>query len=115
MSGKSRDKGIEITEAQFQETVIELAQKSGFKVYHTHDSRKSEPGFPDLVLVRPPRCLFVECKREDGKLTPEQGEWLMALAGCQSLAVFVWRPTEWGEIESVIAGGMSQHQGDHCR
>ena len=40
------------TEKQWQATVTQLAQTLGWMVYHTHDSRRSEPGFPDLVLAR---------------------------------------------------------------
>ena len=54
-----------ITEAQFQARVVGIARENGFKVlrkdplqrpldlvYHTHDSRRSVPGFPDLVLCK---------------------------------------------------------------
>ena len=33
-------------EADFQATVIELAELQGWRVYHTHDSRRSQPGLP---------------------------------------------------------------------
>ena len=39
------------TEDQWQSAVIEYARLMGWLVYHTHDSRHSEKGFPDLVLV----------------------------------------------------------------
>jgi hypothetical protein len=36
-----------ISEKDFQETVLTLARLRGWKCYHTHDSRRSEAGFPE--------------------------------------------------------------------
>ena len=58
------------TEAQFQAVVIEYAELHGWRVYHTHDSRRSQPGFLDLTMVRPPRLIFAELKSEDGNPKP---------------------------------------------
>jgi hypothetical protein len=57
---------VEPTEKQFMATVIEAAQTLGWLVYHTHDSRRSESGFPDLVGVRRDRILFIEVKPRRG-------------------------------------------------
>ena len=51
-----------MSEAQFQSHVVALAHRLGWLVYHTRDSRRSEPGFPDLVMVRG-RTLFREIGR----------------------------------------------------
>lgn len=65
------------------------------------------PGFPDLVLVRPPRLVFAELKAERGRLTAEQEHWLDVLrqAGAE---VYVWKPKNWvsGEIEGALAPRM---------
>lgn len=37
-------------EKDFQQRVINLAESLGYLVYHTHDSRRSQPGFPDQKL-----------------------------------------------------------------
>ena len=47
-----------MTEKQFMAQVVELAKLKGWLVYHTYDSRRSEPGFPDLCMVRKGTCLF---------------------------------------------------------
>ena len=53
-----------MTEDRWQALVVLEARARGWRVYHTHDSRRSAAGFPDLVLVRPPRVVFAEA--EDG-------------------------------------------------
>lgn len=56
-------------------------------------------GFPDLVLVRPPRIIFAELKSDTGKLSVEQKVWLDALGACTfSTAVHVWRPKDFDDI-----------------
>lgn len=88
-----------MTERQLQDAVIETARLLGWLVYHTHDSRHSAKGFPDLCMVRGQRLLFVELKRDGKHPTTEQRQWLDRL--CRPAEVFVWRPADWkaGTIE----------------
>ena len=51
-----------VTEKQFMQQVIELARVLGFKVYHTHDSRRSQSGWPDLAMVKTGRLVLAELK-----------------------------------------------------
>ena len=107
-------KGVRVTEAAFQRAVIELAEMNGWRCYHTHDSRKSPPGFPDLTMVRNGQLVFAEMKREDGAPTDEQRAWLIGLGRVADLAedqawitpplvaVYLWRPSDWPEIEQVL-------------
>lgn len=78
-------------EAAFQVRVVELATRHGWRAYHTHDSRRSEPGFPDLVLVRPPRVLIVELKVGRRQLTRDQAEWMRLLERCTEVSAFTLR------------------------
>lgn len=48
-------------------------------------------GWPDLILVRPPRIVVAELKADKGRLTADQDAWLSDLAAC-GIATFVWRP-----------------------
>ena len=41
-----------MTEREWQAQVVSAAQALGWTTYHTHDSRRSNKGWPDLVLVR---------------------------------------------------------------
>lgn len=91
------------TEKQFMGMVIRLAEMCGWAVYHTHDSRRSEYGWPDLVLCREPVILFCELKTDDGEVKPEQEQWLARLKAC-GLDARLWRPGSWPEIEAVLTG-----------
>jgi hypothetical protein len=69
--------------------------------FHDGFSRRSEAGFPDLVLVRDGRLLFRELKTATGTLSEAQRRWIAALelAGAD---VRVWRPGDWDEIEATL-------------
>ena len=59
-----------VSERDFQRQVIELAETMGWElIYHTHDSRRSREGFPDLIMVRDGRLLALELKTETGRAT----------------------------------------------
>jgi len=91
-----------INEKQFMAQVKQLATMMKWSWYHPYDSRKSAPGFPDLVLVRPPRVIFAELKVEAGFLTPKQQEWAFALRECPGVEYYLWTPHDWPEIEKVL-------------
>lgn len=92
-----------ITEKTFMAQVIRLARLFGWRHYHTHDSRRSAAGFPDLVLVRGPRLIFAELKTDTGKLSLDQQAWLLTLGGAGATAR-VWRPRDWSAIEAELRG-----------
>jgi hypothetical protein len=45
--------------------------RDGWRRYHTWLAKHSPAGFPDEVLVRPPRLVFAELKAEAGRLKPD--------------------------------------------
>ena len=90
-----------ITEKDFQAAVINLARYTGWLVYHTHDSRRSEPGFPDLVLAKDKWLVTAELKTEKGTLTPAQTAWILALRETGN-EVYVWRPSDWEQIQERL-------------
>ena len=95
---------VAMAEADLQAAVQDLAVWRGWRSYHTFDSRRSNAGFPDLVLWRDHRLIFAELKGTKGKLRPEQAAVLEALE--QTAAeVFVWGPPEWldGSIDAALA------------
>ena len=99
-----------ISEKDFLEQVRALARYEGWLSYHTYRSTRSEPGFPDLVLVRPPRVIFSELKTENGVLTWSQQVWLDRLARCEGLETYMWRPSDWDQIVEKL----KREQGERC-
>lgn len=90
------------SERAFQASVVDLAELRHWRVWHDQDSRRNAAGMPDLILLRPPRLLFVELKTDRGRLRPEQREWLDELGRCPGVEVHVWRPGDWPTIEEVL-------------
>jgi hypothetical protein len=87
-----------MTEAELQQIIIDQAELVGWRVFHDNDSRRNVPGFPDLVLVRPPRVVFMELKSATGRLRPEQHEWMDALMRCDTIASAIVRPDHLDRI-----------------
>ena len=90
------------SEKSFMMDVKRAALSRDWMVYHTFDSRRSDPGFPDLVLVRPPRILFAELKTQGGRVRPEQQVWLDGLGRCGDVETFLWRPADWDSILETL-------------
>jgi hypothetical protein len=103
-------------EKAFMAAVLQYAGLMGWR--HFHDVATNAPracwncgrqsaaprntaGWPDLVLLRRPRVLFVELKREGEHPTTEQIAWLDDLRACGQ-DVRLWRPGDWPEIEKVL-------------
>lgn len=92
-----------ITERQLQDAVVQLAQWVGYRYYHVYDSRRSNPGWPDLILLRRERILAIELKSARGVVSVPQLEWLGALEEA-GVECHVWRPAQWsdGTIERTL-------------
>jgi hypothetical protein len=85
-----------MAEKPFQAAVLGAAARWGWLAYHTFDSRRSQPGYPDLHLVHVGLgiSLFRELKTMRGRVSPDQQKWLDALAAAGH-DVAVWRPSDW--------------------
>lgn len=81
-----------MTEREWQSEVLNAARTLGWTAYHTHDSRRSEPGFPDLVLVRD-RLIMAELKTDTGKPSTDQLRWLRLLERA-GVEVYLWQPKD---------------------
>lgn len=90
-----------MTEAQFQQRITDLCDWLGLRYHHETDSRRSKPGFPDLVIVGN-SVIFAELKTERGRVSPEQQTWHDDLKRADA-EVYVWRPSDWDFIADRLA------------
>lgn len=105
---------LEASEAQFQQTVQQYATARGWEWMHiqrainergrwrTPVSGNLGAGWPDLVLVRDGRLVFVELKADRGSVTGFQSHVLQVLGAIPKAEVYVWRPRQWDEIMEVL-------------
>jgi hypothetical protein len=112
-----------IREKDLREQIRSLVKIYGWRMAFTQYSLRSPKGFPDLVLVRPPRIIFAELKSLIGKTTPEQDAWLADLEAVASevrfikgqaeefhaalsarplVEVHIWRPADIEKIAEVL-------------
>ena len=102
-----------MTERELQGAIIDAARLLGWRVCHFRPARtlngwrtpiEGHPGFPDLVLLRPPRLIFAEL-REAGCADPGSGALAERFprSGPQ-IETYEWRPVNWesGEIEEIL-------------
>lgn len=99
-----------VPERDLMTNFMDAAGLLGWKVMHISDSRRMVnrggrveivgdadcKGWPDVFLCHPAtgRVMAVEVKKETGKLTDDQVDWLEALDDC-SVETFVLRPSGW--------------------
>ena len=93
-----------VCESCFTQQVIDLAKLRGWFVYHTWNSRHSQPGFPDLILIRPEthELLALELKREGKKATEEQELWLALFGDVRDVQSYCWTPSHWRLMEEAL-------------
>jgi len=92
------------SENRFLARVLHLAKLHGWEPYHTHDSRRSAPGFPDLILAKPGHPLLcIELKTNTGKPTMEQLQWLSVLQRVEKPQAALWRPNDWPTIVTILS------------
>ena len=91
-----------MTEKNFQGNVEKAARMLGWRHYHTYRAKRSEEGFPDLVLARE-RIVWAELKTDSprSQATPDQRKWLTALADAGE-EVYLWRPRHWEELVTIL-------------
>lgn len=94
------------SEKEFASWVKDMAAAYGWTVWYTQQSGPgrgmgphSPAGEPDLRLIRPPRVVFAELKREKGKTTSLQNEAQILLDLCPGVEVYLWKPSDRTAIE----------------
>lgn len=94
---------LDQAEAELQRNVVELAELLKLLIYHVPRpdlGLVTRRGFPDWVFTGPGGTIFVELKATDGRVRPEQVEWLDLLAEGGEI-VHLWRPEHW--LDGTIA------------
>jgi hypothetical protein len=93
-----------ISEEAFQALIVDLAERFRWLVIHNADSRRTEAGVPDLLLLGGPSgrgCLWWELKKQGGRVRPEQAAMGERLLRCgQRWAIL--RPSDWDEIVTTL-------------
>lgn len=104
---------VEVSEAEFQKAVIQLARLHRWRVMHTQPAQirpgkwvtpnSGDQGFPDLVMTHAYRgTIFVELKKDKGIVSECQWDWINALED-SGQEVHVWRPKDLHKISSRLA------------
>lgn len=83
-----------VTEAAMRSAIAELVALKGGRLFFVRDSRQAPEmtDFPDLVILLPPRVLFVELKSHRRATTAGQAEVIAMLEGCGDVDAIVVRP-----------------------
>lgn len=91
-------------EKDLQRYVMQTAKLLGWRGYHTWNSIHSQKGFPDCVLLRPPRLVVIELKVGRNKPTPDQRDWLDAFALIPGVESHLFTDKDWldGTIERIL-------------
>ena len=101
-----------IGEKAWQAQVEEWLKRGGWLYIHQFDSRRSNPGFPDVLAIRGRRLLAIELKAKRKKPGFWQDVWLTAFRelGCEHVEVYVWRPFDELEVRRVLLDGVPVHE-----
>ncbi len=102
---------MSLSERDFMAQVLDLATLYGWLVYHTYDSRRCQPGYPDLSLCHPiaGEYLLAELKTDRGRLRPTQRVWIEALRKA-GIEIWVWRPRDFDAIVKRLSRPQTHHQ-----
>lgn len=106
-------------ERHFTEKIKQMAEDYGWEPFHVRDhtdywKNVIGKGFPDFVMYRldtegTPQVIVAELKVGTRQASPEQQAWLNALESY--VHVFLWRPSNWDEIEQILRHGPPARDG----
>src|SRR5688572_18923057 len=102
-----------MSEAVWTAHVLQLAAALNWVTCHFRPARTDKGwrtavqgmgvGFPDLVLVRPPRLVFADVQAGRGKRSPAQQVWLGLPSKVAGVETYVWRPSERGAVVALLS------------
>ena len=102
-----------ISETEFLGQVLKLAKLCGWRRAHFRPARLADgswrtavqgdgKGFPDLVLIKPPRLIFAELKKDKEYPTDDQAAWLADLERVPGIMACIWRPKDFDKIVLIL-------------
>lgn len=100
-----------MTEAALSSLVLTFCHRLGLPAYHTHNSQRSESGFPDITIAGQDHVWFLEIKgwqpgsKRYGQPSLDQTDWLTALNRGASVTARLVYPWQWPEIEAELLRG----------
>ena len=87
----------EISKDALKANILQLAKQNGWMV-------DEYAGFQDAIMVHPDKgVIFAVIKQEKGILRTDQKLWIDRLRAAGQ-DVYVWKPSNWLDIEQRIAG-----------
>lgn len=94
-------------EQRFQARVVSLARELGWSIVRIPNRGQAtavfdNKGFPDLMLARPGRVLFIELKAQDGTLSDDQLLW----ANILKPNWFCFRPGDYDLVVETLVSRM---------
>lgn len=104
-SRTGRTYGPRIPEKDWQQQVLDAARYLNWRCYHTFDSRRSAPGFPDVLCVKDGKMICLELKTETGKATLEQEIWIAMLDMVPGVTARIARPSDWDAVLALLRAG----------
>lgn len=103
--------GRKARESVWRKLVTDVAKAAGWQVQHVRSVQDrsgqwvnpcSLAGWPDLVLIRPPRMLAVELKAHGGKATPAQVALLADMRTIPGCSALVAKPRDWHRLVPLL-------------
>ena len=91
------------SEGEYQQQILDLARTLGWRVFHDYDSRRSEPGFPDLILIRGVTLLALEIKGAKAKPPPPaQVGWIGAFKQVRYVSADFVYPKDFTDLADTL-------------
>jgi Holliday junction resolvase len=102
-----------LSERQWQSTITKRLTEEGYRHQHVYRLRTSDgnwrtsttaKGWPDIVALRGPYLLAIECKGPAGRIEPGQIEWLESFAEIPTGRGWLLAPdrTDWQALADWI-------------
>jgi len=94
------------SEAALETTLRTYLASAGYLAYHTHNSKRSAPGFPDWAVIHPdggPLFLWeLKSQSQSAQPSPAQRRWLEALSKATTVETGLYRPSDWPRMQRLL-------------